>query len=95
MKKSPYDFDYENLPDSEEVVDPVSLLKVELGAKFCKITKNLTNNEVIEITGLHKADLSRIKVGSVDRFSLDRLIGLLSMLGYKATVKVVRDKEAS
>lgn len=95
MAKGPFGSDYKNLPDSQEINDPVTLIKLELGAKFCKITEKMDTQDILEVTGLHKADLSRIKVGSIDRFSLDRLINLLDALGYKARVKVVKDREAS
>lgn len=95
MGKNPYDFDYKNLPDSKEVTDPVTLIKMELGAKFCKITEKMETNEVLEATGLHKADLSRIKVGAIERFSLSRLISLLNTLGYSAKIKVTKSQEAS
>lgn len=94
-KKSPYGSDYEDLPESQEITNPVSLLKLELGAKFCKITDKMETQEILELTGLHKADLSRIRVAAVERFSLDRLVNLLDALGYKAQVKVVKDREAS
>ena len=96
MGKGLYDIDYDNLPESKVITDPVVIMKLQSGAKFCKIIESMDTQTALDRAGLHKVDLSRIKVGSVDRFSLDRLVGLLKKLGYTAKVKVVRDgKEAS
>lgn len=50
--KGPYGHDCDELPGSQEMTDPVMLLKLELGAKFCKIAEKMEAAEVLELTGL-------------------------------------------
>lgn len=95
MAKGPYEINYENFKDSVEVKDPVELLKLELGLKFLKITNKIETVEILKLTGLDKSDLSRIRAGALDRFSIDRLIHLLDDLGYKAQLRMIRGDKAS
>lgn len=95
MVKGPYKINYEDFSDSEEIKDPVDLLKLELGSKFLKITNKMDSVEILKATGLDKADLSRIRAGSLDRFSIDRLIHLLDDLGYKAQLRMIKGEKAS
>lgn len=95
MTKGPYKINYEDLDNSVEINDPVDLLKLELGSKFLKITSKMDSAEILKITGLDKADLSRIRAGSLDRFSIDRIIHLLDALGYKAKISMIKDQKAS
>lgn len=95
MAKGPYEINYDDFMESKEITDPVSLLKLELGSKFLKITNKMETAEILKITGLHKSDLSRIRAGSLKRFTIDRIIHLLDALGYKAKISMIKDQKAS
>jgi|APGre2960657468_1045069.scaffolds.fasta_scaffold28922_2 predicted XRE-type DNA-binding protein len=91
---NPYDIDYRKLKISKEITDERDLLKLKLIASFNKITSKMTTEEILELTGLHKSDLSRLRTFGMDRFTIDRLITLLDSLGY-ATKIDVKPKKAS
>lgn len=93
---NPYDIDYENLPESKKITDPNYILRLKLAAQFYEITKKLTTEEVLEKTGLDPSDYSRLKISSVKRFTIDRLIKITHALGYEATIKLtpIKDKKA-
>lgn len=91
---NPYDIDYRNLKESTQITDEKELLKLRLIASFNKITSQMETDAILEATGLHKSDLSRLRTFGLDRFSIDRLITLLNSLGY-TTVLNVKPKKVS
>lgn len=90
LQMNPYDIDIDELVESKEVTDEKELLKYQLAGEFLKITKKMSTQEILKKTGLDKSDLSRLRVVSVERYSIGKIIGLLSRLGYTAKVKVVK-----
>lgn len=85
---NPYDIDFKKLKDSQEISEPKDLLKLELAAEFLKVTSKMSSEEIIQATGLHKSDLSRIRALNLSRFTIDRILGYLDSVGYVAKVKV-------
>ena len=84
----PYRVNIEHLGISEEITDERELMKLKLVGHFLKVTAKLTNEDILAKTGLDKSDLSRLKASLIDRFTIDRLIGILSSLGYVASVSL-------
>lgn len=92
---NPYDIDIDKLVESSEITDQEELGKFALIREFLKITKKMSSEEVMDLTGLDKSDLSRIRTLNLKRFSLVRIMKLLSSLGYVTKFKVVKNQEAS
>jgi predicted XRE-type DNA-binding protein len=65
-------------------------LKAVLAAQVIKIldTRMLTVREASRITGIAAADFSRIRNVKLDRFTIDRLMTILSRFGQKVDVRV-------
>lgn len=89
-----YDVKVNELKESLEIKDHKEILKLKLVSEFLKITSDMDSDEILEITKLHKSDLSRLRSMNVGRFTIDRLIGILTTLGY-TTRLTVEEKEAS
>jgi predicted XRE-type DNA-binding protein len=85
---NPYDIDIDGLKESAEIKDEKELLKLRLAVEFLRITAKMSTDEILDKTGLHKSDLSRLRTFSLSRFTIDRIITLLDALGYTTTVKV-------
>ena len=51
--------------------------------------------EIIEITKLDKSDVSRLRTFGIDRFTIDRLIGILETLGYSTELSFKPKKKSS
>lgn len=45
-----------------------------------------------EMTGLRNSDVSRIKIGSIQRITIYRLIKVLNFLGYEIKVSVMKKR---
>ena len=84
----PYKIDTKNLALSQEITDEKEILKLKLIGAFNKITRKMTSDEIMLVTGLHKSDLSRLRTFGMARFTIDRLIGLLDSLGYCAKLDI-------
>lgn len=96
MKKYyPYDVDPESIEPSRVVTDESELLKYKLSAEIIKILRKLSTDEAIEKTGLNRADLSRLKTQNIKRFTIDRLIKILSLLGQSVNIVIKSKKAAS
>lgn len=80
---NPYNYDYRKLKESKKITDPKDLLKLRLIVNLKEIILQMETPEVLELTGLDKADLSRIRCSDFTRFSIDRIISLFHCLGYK------------
>jgi len=87
---NPYDIDINKLIDSEQISDEKIILKYRLFNEFLKLTKKLTSDEIISLTGLNKSDLSRIRSLNFDRYSIGKAIDLLESLGYSTKIKVIK-----
>ena len=91
---NPYEIDIEKLKESKQIDDERELLKLKLVAAFLKATEKMSSENIILVTGLHKSDLSRLRSMNVSRFTIDKIIGLLSDLGFSTNIDV-EPKEAS
>lgn len=89
-----YEIDTSKLKDSKVITDEKEILKLSLANVFLKAISKMSTDEVLELTGLHKSDLSRIKVLSLNRFTIDRLINLLDKSGYSIKFNI-KPKKAS
>ena len=87
MSMNPYDIDTDKLKLSKRITDPKEILKCQIAAKIINISVNIGTDKTQELTGLHKADLSRIRVMSLKRFTIDRLIGIANDLGFEVSIK--------
>lgn len=85
---NPYKIDLNKLKESEKISDPKDLIKLKLISAFLKAISKMENNEVLEITGLDKSDLSRLKSLSIKRFSIEKIINLLDHLGLATKIDV-------
>lgn len=90
---NPYDIDTSKLKESKLVTDERGLLKFKLCSAFNEVTSDMTTEEIISITGLDKSDISRLRVTGVQRFTLDRLVNLLDLLGYMVNIEVTPKKK--
>lgn len=92
---SPYEIDVGLIKPSKKVTDERELLKYRLSAEINKILDRLTTEQAVNKTGLNRADLSRIKIQSISRFSIDRLIKILILLDQSVSITVKTKKAAS
>lgn len=96
MKKiNPYDIDPNKVPLSKKITDEKEILKYKLSAEINKVIRKMTTEEVVEKTGLNRADISRLKIQSVKRFSIDRLIKISILLGQTVSLSVRPKKVTS
>ena len=91
----PYDIDLDSAAPSRVITDECELLKYKLSAEIIMILRKSSVEEVLEKTGLNRADLSRIKTQNLKRFTIDRLIKILILLGKLVKVTVISKKVAS
>lgn len=91
---NPYKIDIDSLQESLKITDEKELLKLKLVADFLKITSKMETAEILGKTGLHKADLSRIRALILGRFTIDRIVNFLDLLGFSTIIKV-KPKKAS
>lgn len=87
-----YNKHIETLKKSKKVTDPKELIKYQIVTEFLKMTSRLETAEILEMTGLDKADLSRLKSLSLKRFSIDRLIGIANAASLDVSIKLSSKK---
>ncbi|HXH73919.1 MAG TPA: XRE family transcriptional regulator [Bacteriovoracaceae bacterium] len=92
---NPYHVDIDSLKESRKITDEKDLLKLRLVAGLLKIISKMETSTILEQTGLDKSDLSRLRTFNLDRFSIDRIIGLLNNLGFSTKVSIVPSDKAS
>jgi predicted XRE-type DNA-binding protein len=92
---NPYEIDYSKLKESKKITEERDLLKLNLLAELNNIISKMETQKILDLTGLDKSDLSRIRISDFQRFSIDRIIKIFSRLGYKAQFSIVRQKKAS
>ena len=75
----------------------IEYLKAILAAHIIKLLdkKKLTVRQAAALTGLAAADFSRIRNVKLDRFTIDRLMTILSRFGQKIDVSVSLKKDSS
>lgn len=91
---NPYNIDSESIGLSRRITDPSEILKYKLSAEIIKIVRTQEIDNVLKITGLNRADLSRITTQNIKRFSIDRLIKILILLGRSVDITVKAKKTA-
>jgi len=87
---NPYKIKVKNRNDSREINDPKDKLKLKLISNIRKIILDIDTESISEKTGLDKSDVSRLKIGSFQRFTIDRLIKILSLLGYETKITITK-----
>jgi predicted XRE-type DNA-binding protein len=87
---NPYKIKVKNRNDSREINDPKDKLKLKLVSNIRKIILDIDTESISEKTGLDKSDVSRLKIGSFQRFTIDRLIKILSLLGYETKITITK-----
>lgn len=88
MSMNPYDIDVTKLKPSKRITDPKEILKSQIAAKIIVISEKIGTDKTQELTGLHKADLSRIRAMGLKRFTIDRLMGIAMDLGVEISIKM-------
>lgn len=83
------DFDYPNA-EAEQ-------LKATLAARIIHVLddRHLTVRAAAELTGTAAADFSRIRRAKLDRFTIDRLMAVLTRLDQRMTVDVRFEERAA
>lgn len=92
---NPYEINHTKLKNSKKITDERDLLKLKLIHQLKEVMDSMETSEIIKITGLDKSDLSRLRVSSYQRFSIDRLIKIFDLLGFKTEVLLVKKKKIS
>lgn len=92
---NPYDINYSKFKESKKITDERDLLKLRLLAELNQVMEKMETREILELTGLDKSDLSRIRISDFQRFSIDRIIKIFNQLGYKAQFSIAKKKKAS
>ncbi|MEA9356647.1 XRE family transcriptional regulator [Bacteriovorax sp. PP10] len=87
---NPYKVDYSKFKGSKKITDQRDLLKLRLMAQLKEVMAGMETQEILSITGLDKSDLSRLRVSSFERFSIDRLIKIFDQLGFQANFSVTK-----
>ena len=90
-----YAIDPNIIGESRKITDEGELLKFKLGAAINKVITNMTVEEVLLKTELDRGDLSRIKTQNILRFSTDRLIKILILLGQSVNITVKNKKKVA
>ena len=70
----------------------IEQLKAQLAAEIVRVLdkKELSVRKAEKLTGIAAADISRIRNATLNRFTIDRLVKLLSRLNFKVSFKVSR-----
>lgn len=92
---NPYDIDPESIPVSRKITDEREILKYRLSSEVNKVMRTMSTEQIVKKTGLNPADISRIKIQSIKRFTIDRLIKILILLGQSVNIIVKSKKKAS
>jgi hypothetical protein len=87
---NPYKIDYSKFKGSKKITDQRDLLKLRLMAQLKEVMDGMETQDILSITGLDKSDLSRLRILSFERFSIDRLIKIFDKLGFQAEFSVTK-----
>lgn len=90
---NPYDVDYSKFKVSKRITDEGDLLKLSLLAQLNDIIEKMETQEILDLTGLDKSDLSRIRISSFKRFSIDRILRIFDDLGYRTEFSIAKKKK--
>lgn len=78
---NPYEIDINSIKPSRKVTDEAEILKFKLSAEINRVFDKMNTEEIIKKTSLNPSDISRLKIQNIKRFSIDRLIKILCLLG--------------
>ena len=92
---NPYEIDIKSIKPSKKVTDETEILKLKLSNEINRVFDIMGTEEIIKKTNLNPSDISRLKIKNIKRFSIDRLIKILCMLGKSVKISVVQNKVAS
>lgn len=92
---NPYEIDINSIKPSRKVTDEAEILKFKLSAEINRVFDKMNTEEIIKKTNLNPSDISRLKIQNIKRFSIDRLIKILCLLGKSVKISVVQNKAAS
>lgn len=87
---NPYKIDSSKFKGSKKITDQRDLLRLRLMAQLKEAMDGMETQEILSITGLDKSDLSRLRVSSFERFSIDRLIKIFDQLGFQTEFSVTK-----
>ena len=90
---NPYDVDWRKIKESTRITDEGDLLKLSLLGQLNDILDKMETQEILDLTGLDKSDLSRIRIQSFKRFSIDRILRIFNDLGYKTEFSFAKKKK--
>ena len=85
-----------NVFEDLNVKDPsTEMIRAKLSLEILKILekRKLTQTKSAEILGVKQPDLSRLKKGEYQHFSIERLFGFLNKLNRKISIKISKRKE--
>lgn len=73
-----------------------ALLKADLAVEIYRIlaARKLTQAEAGKLLGVDQADVSRLKNGDFDRFSVERLFALLNRLNRNVEIRITPAEDA-
>jgi hypothetical protein len=89
---NPYDIDIDSIKPSRRITDEAEILKYRLARELNKILEHMETEDIVEKTGLDPADVSRIRMHSLGRFTTDRIIKIIYKLDHKLDFKIVKNK---
>ena len=61
---------------------------MKLVSEFLKVSSNMSSHEIISLTGLQESDLSRLRVMSIEQFSIDKIIEFVLKLGFSVKIDI-------
>ena len=75
-----------DLPDAEEL-----FLKAKLGFKVFQIIekRNLTQTEAAKILGVKQPEISRLKQGKFNHYTVERLMTFLNRLNHDVEIRII------
>ena len=75
-------------------VDPIPALKNQLGAELARLVDRWNNDDIASMIGTDRRRIPELRRGSLDRFSLERLIRFLARLDYCVEITVKEERFA-
>jgi len=72
--------------------DPIPELKRQLAAKLLRVMQGWTTSELVARMRIDQPRISDLRRGRLERFSVERLIRLLSEMHHRVDLTVVEEK---
>jgi predicted XRE-type DNA-binding protein len=73
-------------------LDPIPALKGELGAKLAPLISGWNNDDIAYMLGTDRRRIPELRRGSLERFSLERLIRFLARFDYRVEITVQEER---